>query len=374
MTAVQEPINQIGTGLIPPHGGGSLVNRLIPVAEIKKAQSRASSFPRISISSRTLSDVEMLAIGAFSPLEGFLNQSEYVSVVLYGRLSNGLLWPIPLCLAVDEETKATLMIGSPAALVYEDEIVAILHVQSLYAPNKNEEVSHVFRTNDAHHPGVAEIYNRPSWYVGGPLGVISLPDRIDFPQYNLTPRDTRRMFQQKNWKSVVGFQTRNPMHRGHEAITKKAMEFIDGLLIHPMVGETMEGDIPASVRMKCYQVLVDNYFPAEKVLLAANPAHMYFAGPREAILHAIVRQNYGCTHFIVGRDHAGVKSFYGPSDAQELMRWFSRVDLAIQPIFPEVQPNISGTQIREMLRAGLPPPPEMMRPEVSKILLEASHS
>ena len=369
MKAVKEPISQHFIVPIPPHGGGPLVNRLLPSPDAQKAVKKSGSYPKIHLSSRALSDLEMLAIGAYSPLDGFMRESDYLSVVNSGRLRSGLLWPIPLTLPVDEEAAAKISIGSPAALVHDDELRGIIFVDSLYKPDKKLEAGKVFKTTDHQHPGVADVFNRGSWCVGGRVEVISLPERINFSQFNLTPRDTRRIFQEKNWTTIVGFQTRNPMHRGHEDLVKKALETVDGALIHPMVGESKEGDFPADVRMKCYEILINNYFPADKVVLAANPGHMYFAGPREAILHAIVRQNYGCTHFIVGRDHAGIGSYYAPTEAQDLISWFLREDLNIQPVFPEVHSSVSGTQIKEMIRAGITPPVDMMRPEVSAVLL-----
>ncbi|MCG3203540.1 MAG: Sulfate adenylyltransferase [Elusimicrobia bacterium] len=370
MIAVQDPIHHHAFDSIPAHGGGVLVHRHIPSNEEKKKLSKAVSLPKISMSSKTYTDLELLAVGALSPLEGFLNQQDYESVVACGRLSNGVLWPIPICLAVSDESRVSLSEGQMAALYYDDEVVGFIHVESIFSPDKNKEVYRVFKTNDVNHPGVRDVFNKGSWYVGGRVDVLMNSDRIGLSPYNLTPRDTRRIFQQKKWKTIAGFQTRNPMHRGHEELTKKALESVDGLLIHPLVGETKEGDFPADVRMKSYEVLIETYYPKARVILAAYPGHMYFAGPREAIFHAIIRQNYGCTHFIVGRDHAGVGSYYSPYEAQELINWFGRNDLAIQPVFPSVQSAVSGTQIRELLRQGIPPSPDLMRPEVTKVLLE----
>jgi ATP sulfurylase len=266
-------------------------------------------------------------------------------------------------------------------------------VQSLFTPDKKKDARAIFRTDDEKHPGVHAFCAQGPTFVGGTLDVIKIQDHADFPQYNLTPRDTRRAIADKGWKTVVGFQTRNPMHRAHEYLTKCALELVDGLLVHPLVGSTKPGDIPAAVRMRCYEALLRNYYPASRVMLSINPSNMFYAGPREAVLHAIVRKNYGCTHFIVGRDHAGVGHYYRPTEAQELIRLFSKEDLGIEPVCfensfcstkvggmatektapagAEDRISLSGSQVREMLAAGKIPPPEFTRPEVAKILLDS---
>lgn len=375
-----------------PHGS-SLINRLVPADEINTLREAARSMPQIPIADRLLADIEMIAIGGFSPLTGFLNEDDYKSVVENMRLANSLVWPIPITLTVDDAVRSKLKIGKPAALVNNGQTVAVINVESLYAYDKKEQAKRVFKTEDEKHPGVAAVYAQHATCVGGPLDVLALQDHSDFPQYNLTPRDTRRVFKERGWKTVVAFQTRNPIHRAHEYITKCALEIVDGLLIHPLVGATKQGDIPADVRMACYEALIKNYYPASRVLLSINPSNMFYAGPREAIFHALIRKNYGCTHFIVGRDHAGVGSYYGTYEAQELIRSFDPVELGIIPLCFENsfwckktggmataktsssgsadQVNLSGTQVREMLAAGKVPPAEFTRPEVAKILIES---
>ena len=391
MTTVKES-KPISTDLIPAHGG-SLQNRIIPSSEVQNVQEEAKKYPQIPITKRLHADIEMIAIGGFSPLEGFLNEADYKSVVSKMRLANGLVWPIPITLDVGQSVKENLKPGQPAALNLEGEIVAVIHVEDIYSFDKKAEARNVYKTEDEKHPGVAAVYAKGDFLVGGKIDVLKTQDHADFPDYNLTPRDTRRAFKERGWKNIVAFQTRNPIHRAHEYITKSALEIVDGLLIHPIVGATKKGDIPADVRMKCYEVLIENYYPKSRVMLSINPSNMYYAGPREAILHALVRQNYGCTHFIVGRDHAGVAGFYGTYDAQELIKSFPRTEIQIEPLCFEnsfyckrtkgmatdkTSPStkeervfLSGTQVREMLAAGTIPPEEFSRPEVAKILIDS---
>lgn len=378
--------------LIPAHGG-TLVNRMVPHQEAAALIQKAKSYPQITIPETLLADIEMIAIGGFSPLNGFLNHADYSSVVENLRLANGTVWPIPIVLATDEATKNTLKPGQPAALVFNGEIQAVIHVEDIYQVDKKKEARLVYKTEEDKHPGVAAVYARPDFLVGGKIDVLAVQSHSDFPQYNMTPRDTRRRFNERGWKTVVAFQTRNPIHRAHEYITKVALEIVDGLMIHPIVGATKKGDIPADVRMKCYEVLIQNYYPQDRVFLAINPSNMFYAGPREAILHALVRQNYGCTHFIVGRDHAGVGSYYGTYEAQQLIKSFTRQEIGITPLCFENsfwckksggmatnktsnsteadRVNLSGTQVRDLLAAGKLPPPEFSRPEVAQILIDS---
>jgi sulfate adenylyltransferase len=353
----------------------------------------------------------MIAIGAFSPLEGFMNKKDYESVLNNMRLSNGVVFPIPITLAVSEDVAKNLKEGEDVLLVQrsaksveritnnDEQILGILHLEEKYKYNKEEEAKKVFRTTDIKHPGVSYLYSRGDVYLAGKVSVFENRSTLsvqcstnDFSKYYFTPSQTREIFKEKGWKTVVGFQTRNPIHRAHEYIQKCALEIVDGLFIHPIVGEVKEDDIPADVRMRCYEVLLENYYPKDRVLLCVNPAYMRYAGPREAIFHAIVRKNYGCTHFIVGRDHAGVGNYYGPFDAQHIFDEFKSEELEIIPLFfdnsfyckkcgnmassktcphPSSEHfSLSGTKVRELLKEGEIPPSEFTRPEVADILIK----
>jgi sulfate adenylyltransferase len=381
---------------IAPHGG-VLINRF--VAEENKASvlAHAATLPKITLNERQVSDLELIAIGAVSPLTGFMSQADYESVVCKMRLANGLPWAIPVTLAVTDEQASELTPGSEAALTDESgNLLAVLHVKDTYAYNKQVEAENVYRTTDEKHPGVAAVYAQPDKLVGGDVDVLALPPHTDFSEYYLTPAQTRAYFAEKGWRSVVGFQTRNPVHRAHEYLQKVALEMVDGLLLHPLVGQTKGDDIPADVRMKCYRVLLDNYYPLDRTLLSVNPAAMRYAGPREAIFHALIRKNYGCTHFIVGRDHAGVGTYYGTYDAQKIFDEFEPAEIGIIPLKfehtffckkcngmassktcpcpKENHVTLSGTAVREMLRNGTIPPVEFTRPEVAEVLIEAMKS
>lgn len=375
-----------------PHGG-VLVNLLVDEEEQQQLRAEASRLPVVRLDSRTLSDLELLAVGGYSPLRGFMTEVEYHSVVEQMVLPNGLPWSIPIALALPEEFADTLATGRRLALAdASGDPLAVLEVEDVFRRDKRREARLVYRTEDEAHPGVAALYGSGDILVGGPVRVLRLPEHRDFLQYRLNPAETRAAFQERGWRTIVGFQTRNPIHRAHEYLIKVALESVDGALIHPLVGDTKEDDIPASLRMRCYEVLIDRYFAKERVLLAVMPAAMRYAGPREAIFHAIIRKNYGCTHFIVGRDHAGVGNYYGTYDAQRI---FDEVDLdllGMEPIFfehafwctrtgamatsktspagPDERIALSGTKVRELLRAGLPLPPEFTRPEVAEILRE----
>jgi sulfate adenylyltransferase len=381
------------TGSIAPHGG-TLINRELHGAERESALERAASMPRVRLGSVSLSDLELIGNGAFSPLTGFMGASDYRGVVDSMRLSSGLPWSIPVTLAVTREEADTLPIGGEVALVDDaDRVVGILELVEAYAYDRADEAQRVFRTTEEAHPGVARIYAAGDVYLAGDVWVLDGPLDPPFAAYRRPPAETRRLFADAGWRRVVGFQTRNPIHRAHEYLTKVALEVVDGLLIHPLVGDTKSDDIPADVRMRAYETLLADYYPSDRTLLSVYPAAMRYGGPREAIFHAIARKNYGCTHFIVGRDHAGVGSYYGSYDAHHIFDEFEPGELGITPLFFEhtfwchacegmasfkTCPHgddqhliLSGTRVRELLGGGEMPPQEFSRPEVAQILIDA---
>ena len=376
-----------------PHGG-QLVNRELQGDALKSAVAHASELPRLTLDERELSDLEMIGVGALSPLTGFMRRLDYETVVENMRLSDGLVWAMPVTKAVTREQASALKAGQEVTLVDDSqEPVAIMQVTDVYAYDKAREAEKCFGTTDQAHPGVARLYAQGEMLVGGPVQVLRRPRYTQFNQYRLTPLETRRLMDEKGWKTVVGFQTRNPVHRAHEYLQKVALETIDGLLLHPLVGATKSDDVPADVRMQTYEEILEHYYPKNRVMLAVFPAAMRYAGPREAVWHAICRKNYGCTHFIVGRDHAGVGNYYGSYDAQLLMDTFAPHELGIIPVkyehtfFCKTCGNmastrscphgkehhviLSGTKVREMLTNGELPPPEFTRPEVARILMNA---
>lgn len=383
-------------GPIAPHGG-VLVERLLEPEAAAEAAKRAESLPRLEFQRRERCDLELLAVGAFSPLNGFMTRAEFDAVVDEMHLPRGEPWAIPITFSVSREEADGLEEGSDIALhdPESDQILAILHLEEKYEHDREREAREVYQTADIEHPGVATVMNQGEVCLGGPVDVLAVPPHQDLNRYRWTPRQTREEFDRREWQTVAAFQTRNPCHRAHEYLQKVAMELCDGLLLHPLVGETANpGDIPADVRMKTYEVMFENYYPQERVLVTVLPASMRYAGPREAILHAIMRKNYGVTHFIVGRDHAGVGSYYGTYDAQEIFDQFDEEAIGIVPLkfehaffcrkcdgmvsnktcphSPEDRVFLSGTKVREMLSRGEAPPPEFTRPEVAEVLIQAA--
>ena len=382
----------MSASLIAPHGGKLILNRATETEQAALLE-QAKELQQITIGSRQLADLEMLAIGAYSPLRGFMNHADYLSVVNTMHLDNGLPWSIPITLSTSEEQARNLTPGSQIALVNaEGAIQAILTLEEKYSYDKQLEARQVYRTEDEAHPGVNVLYQQGEVLLGGPVRVLALQPQ-QFAQYRLTPTQSRALFAERGWQRVVGFQTRNPVHRAHEYIQKCAMETVDGLFLHPLVGDTKGDDIPADVRMRCYEVLLDNYYPSERVILGVLPAAMRYAGPREAIFHALMRKNYGCSHFIVGRDHAGVGNYYGTYDAHYIFAEFDAAALGITPMFfdhtfycrvcdamaskktcphsADQHVTLSGTKVRQMLQAGQTPPREFSRPEVAQVLIDA---
>jgi sulfate adenylyltransferase len=383
---------ELPIGGIKPHGG-ELVNRVLAGEEREEALARARTLKGLSVTSLlNLSDLELLAIGALSPLTGFMVRDDYERVVQEMHLTNGLVWSIPVTLAVTDEQADGLQPGQEIVLWQDDCPLAIVHVADIYSRDIAREAREVYRTEDEAHPGVARLYRHGQILLGGDIWLLNWPQPREFPEFRHTPAQARRMFARRGWRRIVGFQTRNPVHRAHEYIQKTALEITDGLFLHPLVGETKADDIPADVRMESYQALLRDYYPPERVLLGVFPAAMRYAGPREAIFHALARKNYGCTHFIVGRDHAGVGNYYGTYDAQLIFDEFDPDEIGIMPLFfehtfycrkcggvvsaktcphsKEDWINLSGTQVRQMLERGEMLPEEFTRPQVSKILMD----
>ncbi len=378
---------------IAPHGM-QLINRIATPEQRQEFIEKADFLPRVQLDERAVSDLEMIAIGAFSPLPGFMEQADYDRVVTQMRLASGLPWSIPITLSVEEAIADSLKEGS---LIRLDDptgrFIGVLQLTQKYHYDKTREAINIYRTDEAKHPGVQVVYNQGSVNLAGPVWLLKRDPHPQFPTYQIDPAQSRQMFKEKGWKTIVGFQTRNPIHRAHEYIQKCALETVDGLFLHPLVGATKEDDIPADVRMRCYEIMLEHYYPNDRVILAINPAAMRYAGPREAIFHAIVRKNYGCTHFIVGRDHAGVGDYYGTYDAQYIFDEFEPAELGIVPMkfehafyctrteqmattktspsSPSERIHLSGTKVREMLRRGEMPPPEFSRPEVAAELARA---
>lgn len=390
----------MSASLIAPHGG-KLVNRIVDAAKAKDLKAKTASLPVITLSAKQACDLEMIAIGAFSPLTGFVGSKDFSSICTKMRLASGLPWSIPITLAVNDDTKAKLSVGSQAALKHSDgTLMAVISIEEIYAHDKKLEIPNVFGTEDPAHPGVKAVMDEGNWLVAGPIDVITVTPEKEpgeqFTEYRLTPAQVREAFQKRGWATVAAFQTRNPIHRAHEYLTKCALEMTDGLLIHPLVGETKPGDIPADVRMDCYNAIIDGYYNKERTMLSVMPAAMRYAGPREAIIHALVRKNYGVSHFIVGRDHAGVGNYYGTYDAQKIFDNFTTEEIGLTILKfentfyckktdgmasdkttnspKEDRIFLAGTKVRDLLQAGQRPPAEFSRPEVADILIKWAQS
>ena len=378
---------------IAPHGG-QLINRIATASEREEFLAQAEHLPRVQLDERATSDLIAIAIGGFSPLNGFMGYADYEKVVDDMHLTNGLPWSIPVTLPVSEEVAESLKEGNWIRLDdAEGNFIGVLELTQKYRYNKAHEAINIYRTDDINHPGVRVLYEQGPINLAGPVWLLKRDPHPLFPNYQIDPIASRQLFKEKGWKTIVGFQTRNPIHRAHEYIQKCALEIVDGLFLHPLVGVTKEDDIPADVRMRCYEIMMDKYFPQDRVILAINPCSMRYAGPREAIFHAILRKNYGCTHFIVGRDHAGVGDYYGTYDGQKIFEEFEPQELGIVPMkfehafyctrtqqmattktspsAKEERIHLSGTKVREMLRRGELPPPEFSRPEVAAELAKA---
>ncbi|QHA93742.1 sulfate adenylyltransferase [Bacillus sp. N1-1] len=375
--------------MIEPHGG-HLVNR-IPCEEDRLVLlEKAAIFPAITLTPWNLSDLYLIATGAFSPLTGFMNRTDYQHVLTKMRLANGTIWSLPITLSVSDEMREQISFSPTVCLKGNDgEIYGLMEVEDIYETNKPEEALSVYGTNDPAHPGVQKTYEQPAFNLGGPITLLQHPKALR--ELFHTPAELRELFQQRGWQTIVGFQTRNPIHRAHEYLQKTALETVDGLLIHPLVGETKKDDISADIRMKSYRTLLENYYPADRVILSVFPAAMRYAGPREAVFHSLVRKNFGCTHFIVGRDHAGVGDFYDTFAAQTIFNQFAKDEIGIEimafehafycekcgsmatsktcPHDSECHIHLSGTKVREMLTNGQRPPKEFSRPEVIDILI-----
>ena len=382
---------------IAPHGG-TLVNLLVSGSDRDRAIEEAANLPKLVVNERELSDLEMLAVGALSPLTGFQGEKEHRSILESMHLTNGLPWTIPVTLSLTDDDVKRVGGTEAVALVAEQggRALAIVEVDEIYKRDRHAEAIGVFGTDDPAHPGVEALHAAGEYCLAGDVRAIELPAHDDFLGYRRTPAETRAAFAERGWKTVVGFQTRNPIHRAHEYLQKCALEIVDGLLVHPLMGATKGDDVPADVRMRCYEVLFADYYPKDRAMISVFPAAMRYAGPKEAIWHAIARKNYGCTHFIVGRDHAGVGDYYGTYDAQKIFDEFEPGELGITPLrfehsfyclrcegmaSPKTCPHaeehrviLSGTKVRQMLRGGERPPQEFSRPEVADILIEAMRS
>jgi sulfate adenylyltransferase len=379
------------TGIFPH--GGKLISRVVPPELRAERQAHAARLPHLPLTSRGASDLLLLATGGFSPLEGFMGYDAARSVVQDLRLTDGALWPIPILLQVSQAQADAIPPRSEVALRYGETILGTLRVEEKFIVPRKAWAKRIFQTDEEAHPGVAAFLGGGEAALAGPIEWLGSPDALGLDAHWHPPAESRAEIAKRGWQTVAGFQTRNPIHRAHEYVLRTALEVTDGLLLHPLVGETRPEDLPAPVRLRCYQALLHNYLPQERVFFSVLPAWMRYAGPREALFHALMRKNFGCTHFLVGRDHAGVGRYYGPYDAHRLLRSLAGGDLGIQPIFfdevfychrcgsmasrrtcahpAENHLTLSGTEVRRRLREGLPLPVEFTRPEVAALLAES---
>ena len=376
--------------LVNPHGGGELLPLLVQGQQLAAERARAATLPQVRVSSREAGDVIMLGIGGFTPLDGFMTHADWQGICDGMKMTSGLFWPIPVTLSTDAET---IKVGNEVALfdAGSGQILATMKVTEKYTIDKAHECMQVYKTTDIEHPGVKMVMEQGKYNLAGPVKVLSTGTfKEEYGDQFMTPAETRAKFTQMGWSKIAAFQTRNPMHRSHEYLAKIAIETMDGVLVHSLLGALKPGDIPADVRSEAISVLVENYFAPNTVIQAGYPLDMRYAGPREALLHAVFRQNYGCSHLIVGRDHAGVGDYYGPFDAQKIFDeipkdaletknmnidwtfWCNKCGgMCSQRTCPHTKDDrilLSGTKVRSMLSEGKDLPVEFSRPEVAKVL------
>ena len=375
--------------MIQPHGG-TLINKELPKIEKERILEQVDEFEKIQVDSETWKVIKNIVFGVFSPLEGFMNENDTLHVLDHMYLESNIAWPFPIVLDVSEEKANKISVDDGVIITdFSNTPIALMNVNDIYSYDKKYFAEQVYGTLDMHHPGIEQVFNQKEKLIGGEIFLINeLPST--FPELDLKPLETRVLFKEKKWDRVVAFQTRNPPHLGHEYVQKAGLTYVDGLFINPVIGKKKEGDFLDEIIIETYKVLIKEYYPKDRVVLSTFETEMKYAGPKEAIFHAIARKNFGCDHIIIGRDHAGVGKFYGPYDAHKIFEQFP--DLGIEPIFfrsfsrckkcdavvndkicphpPENHIFFSGTDIRDILLSGKEPTPDIMRPEVSKIILK----